>query len=81
MWRCCLGSRLCQRPLGQVNDLQITSFKYDGQRGEVRIQASSSDFQPFEQARVKLAEKFNVEQGQLNRNGNVVMGSFVLKRQ
>ncbi|MGR5159197.1 type II secretion system protein GspL [Vibrio owensii] len=67
--------------LGQVNDLQITSFKYDGQRGEVRIQASSSDFQPFEQARVKLAEKFNVEQGQLNRNGNVVMGSFVLKRQ
>ena len=62
--------------LGQVNDLQITSFKYDGQRGEVRIQASSSDFQPFEQARVKLAEKFNVEQGQLNRNGNVVMGSL-----
>ncbi|BBM65949.1 type II secretion system protein L [Vibrio alfacsensis] len=66
--------------LGQVKDLQVTSFKYDGQRGEVRIQATSSDFQPFEQARVKLAEKFNVEQGQLNRNGNVVMGSFVLKR-
>ncbi|YCO03538.1 type II secretion system protein GspL [Vibrio sp. VNB-15] len=66
--------------LGQVKDLEITSFKYDGQRGEVRIQASSSDFQPFEQARVKLADKFNVEQGQLNRNGNVVIGSFVLKR-
>ncbi len=66
--------------LGQVNDLEITSFKYDGQRNEVRIQARSSDFQPFEQARVKLAEKFNVEQGQLNRNDKVVMGSFVLKR-
>nr|WP_319535940.1 type II secretion system protein GspL [uncultured Vibrio sp.] len=66
--------------LGQVDDLQITSFKYDGQRGEVRIHARSSDFQPFEQARVKLAEKFNVEQGQLNRNDKVVMGSFVLKR-
>ncbi|MGR5133264.1 type II secretion system protein GspL [Vibrio alfacsensis] len=66
--------------LGQVKALQITSFKYDGQRGEVRIQASSSDFQPFEEARVKLAEKFNVEQGQLNRNGDVVLGSFVLKR-
>lgn len=66
--------------LGQVKDLEITSFKYDGQRSEVRIQARSSDFQPFEQARVKLAEKFNVEQGQLNRNGKVVMGSFVLKR-
>ncbi|MDW1631483.1 GspL/Epsl periplasmic domain-containing protein, partial [Vibrio sp. Y176] len=52
-----------------------------GQRGEVRIHARSSDFQPFEQARVKLAEKFNVEQGQLNRSDNVVMGSFVLKRQ
>lgn len=67
--------------LGQVKDLEITSFKYDGQRGEVRIHARSSDFQPFEQARVKLAEKFNVEQGQLNRSDNVVMGSFVLKRQ
>ena len=66
--------------LGQVDDLLITSFKYDGQRGEVRIHARSSDFQPFEQARVKLAEKFNVEQGQLNRNDKVVMGSFVLKR-
>ncbi|EGQ7841263.1 type II secretion system protein GspL [Vibrio alginolyticus] len=66
--------------LGQVSDLEITSFKYDGQRGEVRIQARSSDFQPFEQARVKLAEKFNVEQGQLNRSDNVVVGSFVLKR-
>ncbi|MGP8308098.1 type II secretion system protein GspL [Vibrio sp. YIC-376] len=66
--------------LGQVKDLEITSFKYDGQRGEVRIQARSSDFQPFEQARVKLAEKFNVEQGQLNRNDKIVIGSFVLKR-
>ncbi len=66
--------------LGQVKDLEITSFKYDGQRNEVRIQARSSDFQPFEQARVKLAEKFNVEQGQLNRNDKVVIGSFVLKR-
>ncbi len=66
--------------LGQVNDLEITSFKYDGQRQEVRVQARSSDFQPFEQARVKLSEKFNVEQGQLNRNDNVVLGSFVLKR-
>ena len=66
--------------LGQVKDLEITSFKYDGQRGEVRIQARSSDFQPFEQARVKLTEKFNVEQGQLNRNDKIVIGSFVLKR-
>ncbi len=39
--------------LSQVDDLEITSFKYDGQRGEVRIHARSSDFQPFEQARVK----------------------------
>ncbi|MEF1308713.1 type II secretion system protein GspL [Vibrio mytili] len=66
--------------LGQVKDLQVMSFKYDSQRGEVRINVSSSDFQPFEQARVKLAEKFTVEQGQLNRSGEVVTGSFVLKR-
>ncbi|MDF2153988.1 type II secretion system protein GspL [Vibrio sp. CAU 1672] len=66
--------------LGQVKDLEITSFKYDGQRKEVRVHARSSNFQHFEQARVKLAEKFDVQQGQLNRNGDVVMGSFVLKR-
>ncbi|AUI85038.1 type II secretion system protein GspL [Vibrio azureus] len=66
------------KTLGQVQDIQITNFKYDGKKGEVRIQARSSDFQPFEQARVKLEEQFNVSQGQSNRNNDAVIGSFVL---
>lgn len=66
--------------IGQVKNFEVLSIKYDGNRGEVRIQAKSNDFQIFEQARVKLSEQFQVEQGQLNRTGDAVIGSFVLKR-
>lgn len=66
--------------IGQVKNVEVLSIKYDGNRGEVRIQAKSNDFQIFEQARVKLSEQFQVEQGQLNRTGDAVIGSFVLKR-
>ncbi len=65
--------------LKQVPTLNLTSFKFDGPRGEVRLQAQSSDFQTFEKAREILASKFVVEQGQLSRSGQLVNGSFVLK--
>lgn len=65
--------------LKQVPTLNLTSFKYDGARGEVRLQAQSDDFQTFEKTREVLASKFNVEQGQLSRSGELVNGSFVLK--
>lgn len=65
--------------LSQVPDLVMTSFKYDGGRDEVRIQAQSKDFQTFERAAQLLGANFVVEQGQLNRSGNLVNGSFVLK--
>ena len=65
--------------LKQVPTLNLTSFKYDGARGEVRLQAQSNDFQTFEKTREVLASKFNVEQGQLSRSGELVNGSFVLK--
>ncbi|MCW8333343.1 type II secretion system protein GspL [Vibrio paucivorans] len=67
--------------LGVVNTMQLQSIKYDGNRDEMRIQAQSKDFQSFEQVRVKLAEQFEVEQGQLNRSGEWVNGTYVLKRQ
>lgn len=63
----------------KVPALNLTSFKYDSGRGEIRIQAQSKDFQTFERAAQLLSEKFTVEQGQLNRSGEVVIGSFVLK--
>lgn len=64
----------------QVPGLKLTSFKYDGSRGEVRLEAQSNDFQTFEKARELLSDKFTVEQGQLSKSGSLVNGSFVLKR-
>lgn len=70
---------LLPETLGQVKSIEVESIRYDGNRSEVRLQAKSSDFQHFETARVKLEEKFTVEQGPLNRNGDAVFGSFTLK--
>nr|WP_246856163.1 type II secretion system protein GspL [Vibrio crassostreae] len=70
---------LLPETLGQVKSIEVESIRYDGNRSEVRLQAKSSDFQHFETARVKLEERFTVEQGPLNRNGDAVFGSFTLK--
>ncbi|WP_052880252.1 type II secretion system protein GspL [Vibrio coralliirubri] len=70
---------LLPETLGQVKAIEVESIRYDGNRSEIRLQAKSSDFQHFETARVKLEEKFTVEQGPLNRNGDAVFGSFTLK--
>ncbi|WP_454442600.1 type II secretion system protein GspL [Vibrio bathopelagicus] len=70
---------LLPETLGQVKSIEVESIRYDGNRSEVRLQAKSSDFQHFETARGKLEEKFVVEQGPLNRNGDAVFGSFTLK--
>ncbi|OQQ04482.1 type II secretion system protein GspL [Vibrio splendidus] len=70
---------LLPETLGQVKSIEVESIRYDGNRSEIRLQAKSSDFQYFETARVKLEEKFTVEQGPLNRNGDAVFGSFTLK--
>ncbi|WP_295899999.1 type II secretion system protein GspL [uncultured Vibrio sp.] len=63
------------------NSMTLISIRYDGNREEIRLQARSKDFQSFEQVRVKFAENFDVEQGQLSRSGEWVNGSFVLKRE
>jgi len=60
--------------------VEISNIRYDANRGEVRLDASMKDFQTFEQVRTKLAEKFNVTQGPLDRKENRVSGSFVLRR-
>ncbi|MGD8111285.1 type II secretion system protein GspL [Vibrio sp. TRT 17S01] len=65
--------------LSGIKGLKLNSFKYDQNRGEVRLEAQSQDFQSFEKAREQLAQHFAVEQGQLNRSGNAVNGTFVLK--
>ncbi len=65
---------------GSVSGMQLQSFKYDGKRDEVRLEVTGKDFQSFEQVRVKLAERFHVEQGQLSRSGDAVNGGYVLTR-
>ncbi len=68
-----------QAALKDTNKVKIQSIKFDGDREELRIQAQASDFQTFEQLRVAFGEKFSVDQGQINRNGDLVSSSYVLK--
>nr|WP_251058287.1 type II secretion system protein GspL [Vibrio cincinnatiensis] len=65
--------------IGQVKGMEIQSLRFDANRGELRVEVSGPDFQTFEQARVTLTPHFSVEQGQLSRNAERVLGSFVLK--
>ncbi len=66
--------------LKAVKDLSIVSIKYDSSRQEVHVDAKSKDFETFEKAREALSNQFLVEQGQLNRSGALVNGTFVLKK-
>jgi general secretion pathway protein L len=68
-----------QSSLKGTSNLKIQSVRFDGERKELRIQAQANDFQTFEKLRVALSEKFEVEQGQLNRNDQLVSSSYVLK--
>ncbi|MDX1303983.1 type II secretion system protein GspL [Photobacterium sp.] len=66
--------------LSNVPQMTILNMKYDQNRGELRLQASAAEFQHFEQLRTLLAKDFEVEQGQLNKDGNQVNGAVVLRR-
>ncbi|CAM2874529.1 type II secretion system protein GspL [Vibrio rarus] len=68
-----------QESLKDSSKVKIQSIKYDGNREELRIQAQASDFQTFEQLRVAFSAKFAVQQGQINRNGDLVSSSYILK--
>ncbi|WP_172953220.1 type II secretion system protein GspL [Vibrio fujianensis] len=70
---------LLPESIGQMEGMEIQSLRFDANRAELRLDVSGPDFQSFEQARVKLAQYFVVEQGQLNKNAERVFGSFVLK--
>ena len=65
--------------LKAVKSLSIISIKYDSSRQEIQMEAKSKDFETFEKAREALSSQFLVEQGQLNRSGSLVNGTFVLK--
>ncbi|AJR06931.1 general secretion pathway protein L [Photobacterium gaetbulicola Gung47] len=69
-----------QPSLAKVSQLSVQNFRYDQNRNEMRFQAVASEFQHFEQLRTLLDEDFEVELGQLNREGNQVTGAIVLRR-
>ncbi|MGR5340835.1 type II secretion system protein GspL [Vibrio astriarenae] len=75
-WFANLSSSLGARPA-----IELQSIRFDSSRGEVRLVAQGADFESFEKARTALAERFDVEQGPLNRNQEVVTGTFTIKAQ
>lgn len=66
--------------LAKVPQVKLQSLKFDGKRDELRLQASASDFPYFEKLTSELSAKFEVEQGQLNKNQNQVFGAIVIRR-
>ncbi|WP_305815897.1 type II secretion system protein GspL [Photobacterium leiognathi] len=64
----------------QVPSVKVVNLKYDQKRGELRLQATASDFQDFEKLRSVLTKNFNVEQGQLSKEEGLVSGAVVLRR-
>ncbi|CAH0524376.1 type II secretion system protein GspL [Vibrio hippocampi] len=68
------------KTVGKVNAMQVESFTYDGNRNEVRMDVTAKDFISFETAKNELEAQFTVTQGPLNKNGDRVMGNFVLKK-
>ncbi len=67
--------------IGSTSGVQLQRIHYDRARGDIRIDVRGADFQAFEATRKKLSQKFDVQQGPLNRDNNQVSGSFVLKNQ
>ncbi|MFV0574781.1 MAG: type II secretion system protein GspL [Vibrio sp.] len=66
--------------LETVPAISIQSVQFDGTRQEIRLNAQGKDFQDFEKIRTELAKEFSVEEGQLNKNGGLVQGSYIIKQ-
>jgi general secretion pathway protein L len=66
-----------QPAFSQVSQLKPDSIKFDGNRNELRMQATASDYQQFEQFKTLLEnQQFSVSQGAQNNQGDQVTGSF-----
>ncbi|CAH0532344.1 Type II secretion system protein L [Vibrio stylophorae] len=66
--------------MGVSSGINVQTLKYDGKRNELRIQATSPDFARFETLKKALADKYDVDVGQLNQESGVVSGVLVLRR-
>ena len=69
-----------QPAFATVPQLQTNTLKYDSKRQEIRIQATASGYQYFEQFKNKLEKAhFKVTQGALNNQDQQISGSFSIK--
>lgn len=68
-----------QPAFSEVSVLKPESMKFDAKRNELRIQATSSNYQSFEQFKNVLeTQRLTVSQGAQNNLGDQVVGSFTI---
>jgi general secretion pathway protein L len=64
----------------QYPSLKPQSMKYDGKRQELRLQATATDYQTFEQFKIAVERaNFDVKQGALTNDNGKVSGSLSIK--
>lgn len=63
----------------QVPGLRPDQLRYDGARGELRIQATASGYQEFDRFRELAATEFEVRPGDMKTVGDKVQGTLVLR--
>ncbi len=62
-----------------VSELKPDSIKFDAKRQEIRLNATSTDYQSFEKFKIELEKSdFKVSQGAQNNLGEQVSGSFII---
>ena len=65
----------------QFSSVNYESFRFDGTRQELRINASAASFQQFEQLTSAIKELgLDVQQGAVNNEGELVTGALSVKR-
>jgi general secretion pathway protein L len=69
-----------QPALALVPEIKPHTLKFDGKRNEIRMQATASDYQYFDQLKIAL-EKSNliVSLGAQNNQGDQISGSFSIR--
>jgi general secretion pathway protein L len=66
-----------QPAFSQVPQLKPESIKFDSKRNELRMQATATSYQQFEQFKTLLERQgFSVSQGAQNNQGDQITGSF-----
>lgn len=64
----------------ELSNIKYDSFRFDGTRGELRVNASAPNFQQFEQLISEIGKLgLEVKQGAVNNEGNLVTGTLSVK--